>query len=141
MALAAVGSSGGTSGSNGYSISWTLGEAATLNGLQGDLYVGAGFQQARKRSTTVGVFSIFIPSMEINVYPNPASELLTIEAASTELNLRLCDLLGREVISSQRMNGVGQLDLSHLPAGTYVLLAFDENGLLAAAAKIQHLDN
>jgi hypothetical protein len=141
MALTAMGSSGGTSTAGSYSLAWTVGEAVTMNAIQGDLYVGAGFQQARKRSTTVGVLSVFVPSIQIKAYPNPAGEILIIEAPQTELHLRLCDLLGRQVIANHSMNSKGQLNLSQLPTGIYVLQAFDEKGRLAATTKIQHLEN
>lgn len=142
MALSAIGASGGTTtNSSGHSLTWTVGEAVTMNAVQGDLYLGAGFQQARKRSTTVGVFCVFVPAFAIKAYPNPAGELLTIEAPEGDISLSLCDLLGRQVITHHRMNGKGQLNLGQLPTGIYVLQVFDEKGRLAATTKIQHLEN
>ncbi len=141
MALTVLGASGGTSGAGDNSLTWTVGEAITMNALQGDIYLGAGFQQARKRRTTVGVFSVFTPALDIKAYPNPAGDQLTIEAPERALSLRLCDLLGRQVISNHPMQGMGQLNLSHLPTGIYVLQAFDEKGRLVASTKIQHVEN
>ena len=141
MALSAIGSSGGTTFSGAYSLTWTVGEAVVMAADQGDTYVGSGFQQAKKRNVTVGVFSVFVPSIEIKAYPNPAGDLLTVEASSAELHLRMCNLLGQQVLSEHQMNGIGQLNLSALPAGMYIMQVFDEKGRLAATVKIQHTEN
>jgi Secretion system C-terminal sorting domain len=141
MALEAIGSSGGTDGSNGYSLTWTVGEAVTLNGQQGTNYVGAGFQQARKKSTTVGWTIQFEPLANLKIYPNPAADYLIIESETNGLTARMYDLLGRPVIITQPMSEREQLDLSELPAGTYLLQVFDAQHRLVNASKIQHIQH
>ncbi len=140
MALQAVGSSGGTTVSGAYSLAWTVGEAAVMAAEQGDIYVGAGFQQAKNRRVTVGVFSVFVPSIEFNAFPNPAGDLLMVASSAADLHLRLFDLLGQQVLPDHPMNGKAQLHLGPLPAGMYILHAYDETGRLAATAKIQHIE-
>jgi hypothetical protein len=76
--------------------------------------------------------------VEIKAYPNPAGDFVTVESTTTGLTLRLFDLLGRQVLSDSALNGIEQLQLSHLPAGTYLLEVFDELGRLAGVVKIQH---
>jgi hypothetical protein len=138
MALEVLGSSGGTAASNSYSLTWTLGETNIHAATQGNHYLGAGFQQARKPNLTVGIFQPFVPLVEIKAYPNPAGDFVTVESTTPGLTLRLFDLLGRQVLSDSALNGIEQLQLSHLPAGTYLLEVFDELGRLAGVVKIQH---
>ncbi len=141
MALQALSSSGSTTVSGAYSLTWTVGEAVVMAADQGDTYVGSGFQQAKTRRVTVGIFTVFMPSIEFNAYPNPTGDLLMVEASAAELHLRVFDLLGQQVLPDYLMNGMGQLHLSQLPVGMYILNALDENGRLAATVKIQHIEN
>lgn len=138
MVLEVIGSSGGTAASGGFSLSWTVGETNIASANQGDAYLGAGFQQARQRSTTVGVFQQFEPTVELTAYPNPAGDFLIVESNTPELTLRLYDLWGRQVLADAQLNGVEQLDLTGLPAGMYLLQVLDQQQRLASVAKVQH---
>lgn len=58
----------------------------------------------------------------IKVYPNPANAIITIDPGTSGLFelIELYDLTGRMVIASQ-LNGVTQISVAELAAGTYVL--------------------
>lgn len=138
MALQTISASGASNDSGANSLSWTVGEAFVMAAEQGDVYLGAGFQQAKKRSTlAVGVFSA--PALEFRAYPNPTNARLTVQSNTNGLVLRVYNLLGQQMLPDYPMNGIGQLDFSQLSAGTYFLQAIDEKGHLLAAANIQHL--
>lgn len=61
--------------------------------------------------------------LSLNLYPNPATEVINIEGSFSELQIR--DLGGRTVM---RTAACHQVQIGHLPAGTYFLLFKDENG-------------
>lgn len=138
MALSVVGSSGGVSVAGGHALSWTLGETAILAGEQGEDYLGSGFQQAKPRNVVVGVFQPYSPTVQLQIYPNPAADYVTVKSKATDLTIQITDLLGRPVVVEAALDARQQINLSHLPEGMYILQAFDRENKLVATAKIQH---
>ncbi len=58
---------------------------------------------------------------ELRIYPNPGRGLVRIETGLAEpVECMVFDLKGRQLMNS-RISGSGQLDLSSLPPGTYLL--------------------
>ena len=55
------------------------------------------------------------------VYPNPATDRLTVEATGLDEKVRLYNLLGRLVSRASLSSGKASLDVSRLPAGVYVV--------------------
>ncbi len=66
--------------------------------------------------------------IELMVYPNPASDLLTIKSNQPMLNIRVFDLLGREVATAQPGSNYYDLGLTGLKSGLYVLHIHTEQG-------------
>ncbi len=59
--------------------------------------------------------------MRINVFPNPATDVLNIESNDQELDIQLIDFLGK-VVQEQSLRGIQkQVDLTRFPSGTYFL--------------------
>jgi hypothetical protein len=73
---------------------------------------------------TVGVDEAIV-SADINLFPNPANELVYINntkaKANEKWNLTLCDLAGRVLISESYTGQVHQFNISSLPKGMYLL--------------------
>ncbi len=74
-------------------------------------------------------------AMEVNIYPNPVRDVLSIEFngnASETVHFEVCDLVGKVVYSRQvaSQNGLNRntFDLSTLSAGTY-LLSMETEGI------------
>lgn len=67
-------------------------------------------------------------NMEISLYPNPAKEQITIEMSDNTLNYQvdILDMVGKKVFSSE-IQKVGQIDVSALAAGTYLIKLNSEN--------------
>lgn len=62
------------------------------------------------------------------VYPNPAHEQFTIQSNSVEINeIVVFDLLGKEVLHTEALNNHCTVNISHLPAGLYILKIHSEN--------------
>ena len=73
-----------------------------------------------------------LPSDSIEIYPNPASGLVSIRSGGTGiLGIRVLNVLGSETGSGFRGPGSGNvsIDLSWLPAGTYFLEIQTSSGL------------
>jgi len=64
-------------------------------------------------------------SNQLEVFPNPALETLTVRSESDLQHLELLDALGRTVLTRTPSTAEVQLHLSALPAGIYLLRATD----------------
>lgn len=71
------------------------------------------------------------------VFPNPASSSITIQAEIQSANLRLVDIQGKEVRSNKFLKGRLTMDIEGLPKGIYVLFLDHENGSDKIKIKIQ----
>ncbi len=72
----------------------------------------------------VGVWTGNTPS----IYPNPAKEILTIEGIEKGTKIQLNDVLGRVVIIATSTSETSALNMSHLAAGSYLLILSKDNG-------------
>ena len=72
-----------------------------------------------------------LPGVEfLVVYPNPATDRLTVEASGMGEEVVLYDLLGRAVRRARLVAGKAVLDTARLPAGVYVVRAGGESRLV-----------
>ena len=62
------------------------------------------------------------------IYPNPVGNTLTIEGASTSLQISIMDFSGRQVVYSELSTGQNTLDVADLPSGLYVIIVHGEEG-------------
>ena len=117
-----VASAGGTNTAAGITISWTVGEIAVTTLRADDLYVTQGFHQPPLGTTSVPNGSSAILLLE--TAPNPVVDLLnvTLPESNGSGSFVLVDLLGRTVLERNPTAGESALglDISGLPAGTYV---------------------
>lgn len=120
-------------------LHFTVGETMIAPRAAGNLYWGEGFQQIWVAPLVSTDNPEAAPAISLTVYPNPAAQYVNLETDAANLQAQLFDLAGRPVTGVVPVSGVTRFDLSGLPAGLYLLRAFDENGRLAAAAKIQHI--
>jgi len=63
----------------------------------------------------------------INVYPNPTTNLIKIRSSAIINKIELYDLIGKQVLLTKQTN---QIDVSHLPSGIYLLKASIKNKTL-----------
>jgi hypothetical protein len=75
----------------------------------------------------------------VNVYPNPAQSIVTVDIPESIHNMLLISLTGskilsRETITSNRID----LDVSDLPKGTYLLLFYTKQGFAGSKKLIKN---
>lgn len=105
-----------------------FGKAVTLQPdnkiiLTGFSYTNAGIGEivvARYDNQLLGINDF--QNLEFRLYPNPTSEILTVESAdpTSDFQLEILDISGKKIISSQILK-TGHIDVSALAAGTYLV--------------------
>jgi aminopeptidase N len=98
--------------------------------LKGQYAFGNGDVAASIRENAVG---------EFNLYPNPASDMLTIDGLNGAQLLQVFDLNGRMVLQEVVSPSLKQyrLSVAQLPVGWYRVVATNSNGTQVAAASIE----
>jgi hypothetical protein len=67
----------------------------------------------------------------LKIYPNPVSDLVTIEAASALQKVTVYNILGQQVLSIMPQAATATLDVSALQAGVYVLQAESDGNTIS----------
>jgi len=66
--------------------------------------------------------------VEVSIFPNPASDILTISGMTGSGFARIIDMTGKEVINAIQLNSNSQrINISQIPAGNYMLLINGNN--------------
>jgi hypothetical protein len=125
------------------SLNFTVGELVVKNQTDANgNTLGSGFTNAATGSTTV--LSVNTPDkdvLNVSVYPNPTTDLLTVDVAATTLSqlvVEITDLQGKTLSSSQYAgisNKIG-INTAAYAVGTYLLLLKNESGKLLGNYKI-----
>ncbi len=118
-----VASAGETFTNGSLYVEWTLGEIMTES-YAGTIVLTQGFHQPKVLLTSIEGDN---PSLgTIKVYPNPTVGRISIEKeTAAALQLVLMDMKGSVLASQRQSASFGELDLSHLPNGIYVLRLSD----------------
>lgn len=95
--------------------------------------VGEGFEAKYDTYGVNSIQPIEISQSDIAVYPNPATDAVTLRFSEphTSLSVQIMDMVGR-VVKSETLNVQAEnpvsFDISELPEGVYTLRFTDENG-------------
>ena len=134
-----IASAGNHASSQGYHLSWTLGEVVIATNIQADATLLQGFQQPNY------LFDVLVREPEngyqIKLFPNPASRWITIEINGPEnpLTAELFDLFGRLILRKTLDQPRTGLDLSRLPSTTYLLRISDEKNESVGLWRVQKM--
>jgi hypothetical protein len=71
--------------------------------------------------------------VSVLVYPNPVTDVITIQSNSLYSKVYISDINGKVVITT---NHVHELNIAHLTSGFYILQLIDNNGLVLGIQKI-----
>ena len=129
--LRVIGSSGNYTVGSSHSVAWTIGEPITATITSATNHVTQGFHQSDLYVLNVKDYTT---AVEINVYPNPARDLINI-SCSEDLLMTIYDIQGKEIQSANVSTLTSSFDVSHLSRGTYTLV-FSADGLLKKRMKV-----
>ena len=120
-------SGGNASGSDG-SVSYTVGQLlyTTNTGTNGS--VAEGVQQPYEISVVVGIEQAKDINLICTVYPNPATDLLTLEveiADNENLFFQLYDVMGKLMVSKKLIDIKTTISMANLAPATYFLKVTD----------------
>lgn len=125
--------SGGNASGSGGSMSYTIGQVVytTNTGTNGS--AAQGVQQPYEISIVTGIEEALGISLEIMVYPNPATDLIKLKIENYEMqNLRyqLYDINGSLLQDSKIENSETSITINNLVSATYFLKVTDNNKVI-----------
>jgi hypothetical protein len=139
-----IGSAGDYATSGSISLSYTVGEVATTTLSNGNLILTQGFQQPD--SDTINSIDEPLFVGDIAVYPNPTSDIVIVKINTdqTGLSLVLTNPLGQDLVATEiDTNGgsyTGEVDMTRLAAGHYMLYLRDARGRVVTTYKVQKVN-
>ncbi|MFT6502202.1 MAG: hypothetical protein ACJASQ_002327 [Crocinitomicaceae bacterium] len=125
--------SGGGDATGVGSASYSIGQVFTVTNSGVDGTVAPGVQQAYEISSVVGVEEFDEISLGFNVYPNPATNYLTLDVkdfAFSDLTYVLYDLSGRVLANKELSGNKTTIDMMNFPPSTYFLKVSDETNIM-----------
>ena len=108
-------------------VIYTIGEVNVQESTIGNISLSEGFINSDIVSSTLGVDDESFLEDEINIFPNPASEVINISSTLTIEKVQLFDVLGKKILTTKE---TAQIQIGHLTAGVYLLKVTTELGLL-----------
>lgn len=113
-------------GQGSYKISDEFGQILVEGGRFSD-YATHPFSIA---GTTTNITDGFADKSDINVYPNPTSDYLSIESPPLVTEVQIVNTIGQVVAAHSLSKPNTQLDISELNAGIYFLNFYTKNSIL-----------
>lgn len=122
---------------SGATLDFTVGEVAVTEANGGATILSQGFHQILVEKTTLGASTLETAlAAKVQVFPNPAQDFLQVNT-DTPLHTTLFDLHGRVVLQQTNVESSAQLNVSAVPAGTYLLRSVTSDGKPVQSFKIQ----
>ena len=126
----AIPATGGTASGSGGSVSYTLGQVlyTTNTGTTGS--VAEGVQQPYEISVVVGIEQAKNIDLICTAYPNPTSDLLTLEvdlADNENLFFQLYDIMGKLLVGQKIIDIKTTISMANLAPATYFLKVTDHH--------------
>ncbi|MEI7492685.1 MAG: T9SS type A sorting domain-containing protein [Bacteroidota bacterium] len=136
-------SSLGGSVSGSLPASYTAGGNVITTASSQSIVITQGFEQPLPADFPVGIAGKQPDGMTIRVWPNPVSDLVTIQVSYDKplnFNITLYNQSGQAVRTTKAKNqantSVTSLDLSLLPPGTYIMNLSSEDGNMNSTYKV-----
>jgi hypothetical protein len=137
-----IASSGNYSTNSGYSLSSTIGELIVPTFSSSSYFLTQGFQQPSPKK--VGINEYSSENFIINVYPNPAIDVIYIEinnAQNDDFIIEMYDLLGQRLNLNRYLENLSgtticSISLEELPIAIYVLKIYTPDNRFQKSVKI-----
>ncbi len=110
------------------SLSWTIGEPIVETVSDGTNTLTQGFQQSKLTVTAIDEKEI--AGFEINVFPNPASDYLSVEVITDkqkDLEIILFDLNGKIILQKLMTGNKQTVNMQNYSPATYILKVTEGN--------------
>ena len=122
---------------SGATLDFTVGETIVTEEINGAASLSQGFHQIFVERLALDASSLeTVSAANIQVFPNPAQDFLQVNT-DTPLQATLFDLNGRQVLQQTNIESSAQLNVSAVPAGTYLLRSTTSDGKPVQSFKIQ----
>ena len=128
QAQEAIPASGGNASSSGGSVSYTVGQVLYITNTGTNGSVAEGVQQPYEISVVVGIEEAKGINLLCTVYPNPATDFLTLEVDipdNANLFFQLYDIMGKLLVSKKLIDLKTTIPMTSLPPATYFLKVTD----------------
>jgi len=123
----AVTSAGGSIKSAKTEVNWTVGETVTDSYVGSKASVTSGVNQPLLIVTTMVASSV--NKVEITVYPNPTSSIVTIDVKGCEvIKLQIHSLSGQLIMSEEKYKTGSKINFGNYSNGVYILDITDNTG-------------
>ena len=107
------------------SMDFTIGEPIINTESDGTYDITQGFHQT---NWNFAGLEDLAPEMDVNIYPNPTSDVLIISTKQFEgVNFTLTDGKGKLVQHDELSEETTSVDVQHLTPGSYSVTLFDRN--------------
>ena len=120
-------SAGGVATGTG-SVSYSIGQIFYKANFSADGSSSEGVQQAYEISTAIGVEEFDAISLDLNIYPNPTTDYLTLDIKDfslEEIDYLLYDMNGKILEDKKVLNKTTIIDMMNLPPTIYFLKVTD----------------
>lgn len=80
--------------------------------------------------------SIFGEQNQISIYPNPATQFISIDNDDNVKQIAIFNLMGRKLLSFQNVVKDVRYDVSNLPSGMYLIRIVDQSNKIITTQRI-----
>jgi hypothetical protein len=136
-----IGSTGRFAVQNGRSYAYTVGEVVIPTVTSGNQVLTQGFHQP-EQTRIVSVGNPDLTDWDIRVFPNPVSDLLTIQfstAKGSSLRATVVDVVGKVVLTDQPVSAGSLLDCRAWQPGVYFVILTDPITRASAMTRVIRL--
>ncbi len=129
-----IGAVGEHYSSQGFLVSYTIGEPVVTYLEEGDFILTQGFHQTSCTITEVSDNSV--QGFDLKIFPNPTTRFLNLNGDVSGLTCAIYDMSGRQIYVEEAFGNNLVLDLSYYSNGTYLLILTNEFGTNVEKYKI-----
>ena len=113
-----IDSGGASTSTDGIQMLYTIGEVNVQELSASDIYLSEGFINGDLSGSALGINEAEVSALKIEVYPNPASEVIHINSDIPLTKIEIYDVLGKQVFKSSYLN---KINVENYNSGIYIL--------------------
>jgi cyanophycinase-like exopeptidase len=112
-------------------LTWNAGEGGTWE----NWYVEEGeLERVTEASATACFLSVrALSGVEVSVFPNPTSEVLTVRASTTDWDYQVLDISGRMLLNGSAQQTEQRIQVNSLSTGIYKIVIRSESAFFSAS--------